>query len=156
MSKRYGLEIRRPTATDAATLADLLASVGKPISAVDLASRLEDMRNGTGAVLIAVEWGPPSGVIGLHWHYALTAARPIAEIDVLLVDPQARRRGIGRLLVKAAAQIARQADCDVLRLLVEQDQRELAAFAWATGFAGQAALFDRPLRKSGRVETADL
>ena len=142
--------MRRAVESDATGLAELLASVGRVVPAADLAARLEAVQQETNAVLIALEWGPPSGLIGLHWYQTITATRPIAQIDVLLVDPEARRRGIGRLLVKAGAQIARQAGCDRLRLRVDPNQRELEAFAAATGFAGHAALPDRLLRKGSR------
>ncbi len=98
-------------------------------------------------ILIAVEWGPPSGVIVVHWRPTLTDARPVAEASLLLVAPADRRRGIGRMLLKAAAQAARSAGCDVLRLVAPPDQPELQAFCRATGFSETGSLFVRPLRK---------
>ena len=151
VGKRYGLEIRRAVEADAPGIAELLACLGYTITPASLAVQLETLRHGNSAVLLALEWGPPSGLIGLHWHHTVIAERPVAQIDTLFVDPEARRRGIGRLLVKAGAQVARQAGCDSLRLFVEPDQGELEAFAAATGFAAGAMLLDRPLRKGGHA-----
>ena len=109
LASRYGLEIRAATAADAAGLASLFQASGQSIAASDLAERLDSLRLGSGTALIAVEWGPPSGLVVLHWYRSLTAAQPVAQITGLMVGPDERRRGIGRLLLKAASQAARSA-----------------------------------------------
>ena len=108
MKSRYGLEIRAAAAADAPGLSTLCKSAGYDIAAAALATRLGAMRQEAGAALIAVEWGPPSGIVLLHWYRTLDADLPAANITMLLVGLEARRRGIGRLLVKAAAQAARR------------------------------------------------
>ncbi len=103
----------------------------------------------TGTALLALEWGPPSGLVLLHWYRTLDADRPTAQITTLLVGASERRRGIGRLLVKAAAQAARVADCGALQLLVAPENHALRQFCEATGFAEMDRCFARPLRKKG-------
>ncbi len=105
------------------------------------------MGHDPGAILLALEWGPPSGVIAVSWRRSLLADMPIAWITTLLVGPDARRRGIGRLLLKAAAQAARTAGCGALRMEATSDQPELTAFSLATGFAQAGVVFERALRK---------
>jgi GNAT superfamily N-acetyltransferase len=100
-------------------------------------------------VLIASEWGPPSGVVVLHWRRGLLAPLATARIDLLLVAPEGRRRGVGRLLLKAAAQAARTAGCGVLRLDIAPGAPDLRAFCEATGFSDDGSTFSRPLRKQG-------
>lgn len=148
MAGRYGLELRGAAAADASGLAELFAAAGHRVSARALAERLEAMRGQSGAVLIAGEWGPPSGIIALSWRTTLAADRPAARIEHLLVHPDARRRGIGRLLLKAGAQAARSAGCDRLELSVEESAPSLEAFGTATGFVPNGAAFVRALRKS--------
>lgn len=149
MKSRYGLEIRAAGGADAQGLCELLQTTGHVIAPRMMAERLEAMRDGPGAALIAAEWGPPSGVVLLHWYRTLEAAQPTAQITTLLVAPDDRRRGIGRLLVKAAAQAARVAGCGALELLAAPEERALHAFCLATGFLEAGSRFLRPLRKKG-------
>src|ERR1700712_3086771 len=107
VSSRYGLEIRSAAGVDAPGLSALLAAAGRPISPSALAERLDALHGAPGTALAAWEWGPPSGLVVLHWYRTLTDDQLTAQITTLLVGPDSRRRGIGRLLVKAAAQAAR-------------------------------------------------
>lgn len=149
MSRRYGLEIRAAAAADAPGLAALLGIAGRGDAVRDLAERIEALRGDHGAVLVAVEWGPPGGLVVLHWYRTLTAAAPSAQITTLLVAPGDRRRGLGRLLLKAAAQAARVAGCDAMDLLLPPDQPDLRAFCAAAGFVAAGERVTRPLRKKG-------
>lgn len=147
MKTRYGLEIRAATAAEAPGLSEMLSAAGHPIASRILAERLDAIRQAPGTALIAVEWGPPSGLIVLHWYPTLEADQPAAQITSLLVGPDERRRGIGRLLVKAAAQAARVAGCGTLELLTRPEDQGLHQFCRATGFIEAGPCFVRPLRK---------
>ena len=147
MASRYGLEIRAANVGDAAGLAELLRGAGPPVAAESLAERIEALRHGSGAALVAVEWGPPSGLVVLHWYPSLAANLPTAQVTTLFVAPDARRRGIGRLLLKAASQAARSAGCGEIQLLARPDQAHLQAFGAATGFSDYGSVSVRPLRK---------
>ena len=144
VTSRYGLEIRAATPAEAAGLAELL---GGGLEVRQLAERLAALQQASGAALIAVEWGPPSGLVVLHWYRSLGAAQPIAQVTTLLVRPEDRRRGIGRLLLKAASQSARSAGCGTLELLAPAEAPSLGDFCRATGFTQTGACFLRPLRK---------
>jgi aminoglycoside 6'-N-acetyltransferase I len=147
LKSRHGLEIRVPTNTDAQGLCDLLVAAGHKISPRVSTARLDALKQGPGATLIAVEWGPPIGLVVLHWYRTLDADQPTAQISTLLVAPTERRRGIGRLLVKTAAQTARAAGCGALELLAPPDDQGLLDFCSASGFAASGRRFVRPLRK---------
>lgn len=144
LTSRYGMEIRAATVAEAAGLAELLG--GMPDARL-LAERLAALQQGPGTALIAVDWGPPSGLVVLHWYRSLGAAQPIAQVTTLLVREEDRRRGIGRLLLKAAAQAARSAGCGALELLAPADAAGLGEFCRATGFNEAGTRFVRPLRK---------
>ena len=146
---RYGLDIRAVTSAEAPGLAILLAEAGCVIDARDLAERLPALRTNSGTALVALKWGPPSGFVALHWYATLHAARPIAQITTLLVSVEERRQGIGRLLVKAAAQAARSAGCGDLEIMAAAAAPSLQAFCRATGFAEAGTRFARSLRKQG-------
>jgi GNAT superfamily N-acetyltransferase len=148
VTSRYGLEIRAAAAADAPGLATLLSAAGCRADARAVAERLAALREAPGAVLLAVQWGPPSGVIALHWYPTLEEARPVAQVTTLLVGPDDRRAGIGRLLVKAAAQAARTAGCGRMELLAPEGEASLRDFCLATGFAEAGSRLVRPLRKA--------
>jgi GNAT superfamily N-acetyltransferase len=146
MSSRYGLEIRSANAGDAQGLAEAFAAAGIVISEASLAARLDAVK-AAGAALIAQEWGPPSGIIALHWYPTLAADQMTARITTLFVAPEAQRRGIGRLLVKTASQAARIAGCGLLEWVGSEAQADMQAFMLATGFVQSGDRFLRQLRK---------
>ncbi len=147
MSNRYGLAIRAAEPADADGIADLMRTAGQTVDRQGLANRLGAIHPESGVVLLAVEWGPPTGVIALNWSWTLEAELKVAQITVLLVDPEQRRRGVARLLLKAASQAARTAGCGELRLGSASDMSHLAEFCLETGFAEAGRTFSRPLRK---------
>jgi GNAT superfamily N-acetyltransferase len=149
VTPRYGLEIRAAAPIDAPGLVELLAASGYAEDARELAERLVAIRQGAGTVLIAAQWGPPSGLVVLHWYSTLEDSRPTAQITTLLVGVDDRRRGIGRLLLKAAAQAARTAGCGKLELVAASDATSLHEFCQATGFVEAGPHFVRSLRKQG-------
>ncbi len=144
---RFGLEIRAAQPADAPAVAELLALAGHTVPAATLALRLAAIRQGAGTALLALEWGPPSGIIVVDWRPTLLADDLAARITTLLVAPAERRRGIGRLLVKAGAQAARLAGGGTLAVTPGADSAEGAAFLLATGFEQRGALLLRGLRK---------
>ncbi len=148
MTSRHGLEIRAATAADAPGLAALLSAAGCPADVRLVAERVPALREAPGAVLLAVQWGPPSGAIMLHWYPRLEEARPVAQVTTLLVGPDDRRAGLGRLLLKAAAQAAPTAGCGRMELLAPEGEASLRGFCLATGFVAAGPRFVRPLRKA--------
>ncbi|MBE7218328.1 MAG: GNAT family N-acetyltransferase [Caulobacteraceae bacterium] len=134
---------------DAAGLGELLADCGRPVDAPRMAERVGRLRRADGAALVALEWGPPSGVAAAHWAPDLLEDAPVARLDLVLVHPQARRRGVGRLLLKAVAQAARQGGCRELRVAPPVGDAELRAFFLASGFEPAACGWARPLRRRG-------
>jgi aminoglycoside 6'-N-acetyltransferase I len=149
VSSRYGLSIRAADTADVDGLAELLKTAGVAVAKDRFASRLSAIQDHSGAVFIADEWGPPSGLIALHWHAVLTADLKVAWISALLVDPARRRNGVARLLLKAASQAARSAGCGELFLSSAAPSGDLRAFGLATGFLEAGEVLTRPLRKRG-------
>ena len=147
MSNRYGLSIRTAHSSDVDGLAELLAKACERVSKAQLAHRLPALLSQPGALLIAEEWGPPSGVIAVHWHATLLTDLKVGSISTLFVDPERRRNGIARLLLKASSQAARSAGCGDLVLEASADADDLRAFGLATGFVQSGQTFSRALRK---------
>lgn len=152
MPSRYGLQIRSALAADAAGIAGLMASAGRPVPAPVLEARLEALRREPGVVLLAVEWGPPGGIVAARWSRTFEADAPVAQLTTLLVGPDDRRRGIGRLLLKAVSQAARSAGCASLLCPLAEGDEASRAFCRVNGFEEAGSLAVRPLRK--RAEAA--
>ena len=144
---RYGIEVRRAAAADAPELARLLTQAGAAVAPNEAADRLAAIREG--AVLVTAGYAGLNGLVALHWAPALHLPRPVATITMLVVDADERRHGIGRLLLKAASQAARSANCDSLEVAAGVGHPELAAFCSAAGFASSGQVFVRSLRKRG-------
>lgn len=147
MASRYGLSIRAADPGDAEGLVTLFRASGLALAGRGLEMRLGEIHNQNGAVLLATEWGPPTGVIAIHWHWTLATEMKVSTITAFVVDPDQRRRGVGRLLLKAASQAARSAGCGDLRLSASAGNDGLLAFCLATGFADDGSMFARALRK---------
>jgi len=140
---RYGVDLRAALPADAADLAGLLGGTARA-----MAARLEAFPRDSGAVLVATGWnGAVIGVIALHWQPGLTSDRPVARIAALAVAEEERRNGIGRVLIKAGSQAARQAGCDSLEAAPPEGAGPAAAFLSALGFVPAGANTVRPLRK---------
>jgi GNAT superfamily N-acetyltransferase len=152
---RHGLLVRTADGGDVEGLAELLKTAGVAVPRDRLAARLGAVLEQPGVVLIADEWGPPSGLIVAHWHAVLTADLKVGWVSALLVDPARRRNGVARVLLKAASQAARSAGCGELVLSATAEAGGLRAFCLATGFVEAGEVLRRPLRKRG-AETGPL
>jgi GNAT superfamily N-acetyltransferase len=145
---RYGVEVRAALPADTADVAALLGQAGYPAAPHDIAERLDGLRGARdSALLVAAGYGGMIGLVAVHWYATLQDARPVARITALVVDEAERRRGIGRLLVKAGAQAARVAGCDALEVAATPGVGAAEAFWAAIGFAPAASLLARSLRK---------
>ena len=147
----YGVDVRSVVPSDAADIAGLLRQTGEAVSARTVAARLEGLSR-DGAVLVATGFAPVIGVVALHWGWGLGGDAGVARIDVLVVNEEDRRRGIGRLLLKSASQAARMAGCDTLEVVAGRSGDDGGGFLAATGFAGCGQVMCRALRRRSTSE----
>jgi GNAT superfamily N-acetyltransferase len=146
------IAVRRATPADAEGIAPLLGALGYPAEPAAVAARLETLLGSPrDAVLVAEEDGGGAvlGVLALHWGVLLHLAAPIARIGSLVVAEAARGRGVGGLLVRAAASLARAEGCAVLELTTGKQREAAHAFYAAQGFAWTALRFARELDGDG-------
>ena len=123
---------------------------------VEAAERLERIgRDPDGTLLVATGFdGAVIGLVAVHWCTMMQQERPVARITTMVVDDRERRRGIGRMLMKAAAQAARAAGCDVLELTTALHRAEAQAFYQSIGFTLTAQRFSRSLAQEQGLRDA--
>ena len=104
--------IRRARRNDVARIAELSGQLGYPVSAKQMAARLNRvLQDARGACFVADT--KQDGVIG--WIHVSTTplleVEPRAEVNGLVVDEKIRSRGAGRQLLVAAEEWARSRGC---------------------------------------------
>ncbi|WP_376097293.1 GNAT family N-acetyltransferase [Roseomonas sp. CCTCC AB2023176] len=137
------MDIRGAQPADATEIAALLSILGEPVTPREATLRLEGVAGGPAAALVATNWaGTVIGFVALSWGPSPLFGRPVARLTALVVEEAERGAGIGRLLVKAASQAARQAGCDAMEATAADPR-----FLEAIGFARSGEAMTRPLRK---------
>ena len=140
------IDVRRATRADAEALAPLLGELGYPAEPAAVAARLGALLGSArDAVLVAEGGGEVLGVLALHWGAMLHLPAPVARIGSLVVAEGARGRGVGALLVREAAALARAEGCAALELTTGIRRHAAHAFYAAQGFTWTSLRFGRVL-----------
>lgn len=151
MSRPEQVTVRPAHPEDADGLAGLFGRLGYATSAAVVAAQFGLYRPGSSFHALAAEHHPAAGaprLVGaatVSIQQRLYAARPVAQLTALVTDTEARQLGVGRALVKAAAEVARSARCE--RLFVRSDRRRTEShdFYRMLGFDEVNLTFDLPL-----------
>jgi GNAT superfamily N-acetyltransferase len=124
--------VRGTDLADALKLLETFLRDGEPVSE-DFASRLrETVERGALEVLAASAEGRVVGVAVLAYRPSVSAAGLFASIEDLYVEPDARRQGVGRTLLKAVGERCAARGVSYVEAQVEDD--EAAAFYAASGY----------------------
>jgi ribosomal protein S18 acetylase RimI-like enzyme len=108
-------------------------------------------RGGTAIVFLARE---DRGPVGTATGAAYDAESGVAHVYAMWVAPDARRAGVGRALLDAAAGWARDRGCDRLVLSVTESNAGARAFYEAHGFSETGER--RPLREGADLQVLRL
>ena len=123
----YGAELAEPVQLLEASLRD-----GEPVPD-DFAEALRvAVETGELEVLAARAEGRVAGVVLLAYRLSVSAAGLFASIEDLYVEPDARRRGVGRALLEATGE--RCAARGVSYVEAQVEDNEAAAFYKASGY----------------------
>jgi len=140
--------VRTAQRGDAGAVAALSAQLGYDEAVDEIRKRIEAIRaQGNGEVYVAAV--PPDIVVGWVQVFALLLVElpPLAEVGGIVVDSRYRRIGVGRSLVEAAEQWARQNGLATLRLRSDVQRDDAHAFYRRLGYRELAAstLFSKVL-----------
>jgi GNAT superfamily N-acetyltransferase len=139
-------EVRPCRPKDAAAVSALLGELGYEVTPEAAAERVRRlMDTGLDATFVAIDDGRPLGLIALHRCQMIQYRAPVTRITALVVDQQARRRGIGRLLVDHALRWAEQRECELVELTSALDRAEAHAFYRDLGFEPNSLRFRKSL-----------
>ena len=134
----------RPAAPgDAAAIATLLTDLGYPASAAEIPGRLTAVLEAPGQTFVAADEEDVLGVGSVTRLSLLHRAEPAALLSALVVRPDARNRGVGRLLVEAVERYAAEWGCRTLELTSRNGRVAAHRFYRGLGFESGSTKFVR-------------
>ena len=129
------IQLRPARDADIGAIRELVRQLGYEPSASALAATFQRLiTEPDHRVLVAVDGDTLLGVLTLHWAPLLQYEAQAARIMTLVVDESARGKGVGKLLVERAAEIATEMGCETLELTTALHRKEAHAFYHAIGF----------------------
>lgn len=111
MIDETGVTLRPATPDDAERIARLLSDEGFPAGAADIVTRLEQFSGPSSSVVVADLDDEVLGFVAVHVLPRFEQDEGFVRIVALVVDPGARERGVGRLLMQEAERIGSAAGC---------------------------------------------
>ena len=142
------VRIRAAGAEDRLAVQDLLRQLGYVFTADEIQARLDLLAmSDADPVLLATQDDEVVGLIALHFATMLQQREPVAQITALVVRDGVRGAGIGKTLVDAGGDLARQSGCGRLELRTANARTEAHAFYRKLGFANSAVGFSRPAKE---------
>lgn len=140
------LAIRRAEVADADVIARLLDQLGYPTESAEVPERFNRLHaNHRAVVLLAERDGEVVGLATVHVLSVLNRHRDVAWLTALVVDESAKRSGVGRRLVEAAEEFARQSDCERLSVTTQEHRTGAHSFYARVGLEPTGRRFGKML-----------
>lgn len=140
------VDLRGAVPADADDVATLLEALGYPCEAADAAERIAAMlHNDRQALVVARHRGAVRGLLALDFMYYLPLGTTTCRVTALVVLPDARGHGLGRLLLRDAERRARLGGAARLEVTSASHRTEAHAFYRACGFSEGAVRFVKSL-----------
>ncbi|HVP62529.1 MAG TPA: GNAT family N-acetyltransferase [Myxococcaceae bacterium] len=140
------VQVRPARPDDVPALAQLFEQLGYVTDEPTLRAQLEHFgRSGAHALVAELASHRLAGLATVAIHPRLYSRSPSAQLTALVTDRAARRHGVGRVLTRAAAEIARAAGCEKLYVRTNRRRPESPPFYRSLGFEETHLTFDLPL-----------
>jgi GNAT superfamily N-acetyltransferase len=139
--------IRAATAADETRCLALIESLtGEPAAPAWSDAYRQLLRGERGAVHVAEEAGALLGVATVSYNLAIRYAGEYAQLEELIVDPAARGKNVGGLLVEAMLAAARTRGCAEVGLYLLESTEKNRPFYAKYGFAAVGTEMRQALR----------
>ncbi len=140
------IEVRACTPDDAVAVSALLGELGYTVAMQQAKDGvLELSKTGADPIFLALADDQVLGLLASHLCRMLQYPNPVLRVTALVVDRRARRRGVGKLLMEHAEQIAFAAGCEFVELTSAMDRKEAHAFYRGIGYEPNSLRFRKPL-----------
>jgi GNAT superfamily N-acetyltransferase len=140
------IQIRACTPEDATAVSALLNQLGYKVSVSQAAEHIRQLaQTGSDPIFLEVADGQALGLMALHICRMLQYTAPVMRVTVLVVDGQARRRGIGKRLMEHAEHLAAAAGCEAVELTSVMGRAEAHAFYRSIGYEANSLRFRKAL-----------
>jgi GNAT superfamily N-acetyltransferase len=138
----FQVTIRRACDEDAQTVAELMTVLGYPSSSSSIAKRIRSCSDSSDtAVFIAESRDRVVGIISFHCIPQFHADGFLGRITSLVVSPEDRQRGVGRLLVTAAEEFGWAHGCIRAEVTSGDHRPEAHAFYEHLGYKLESRRF---------------
>jgi ribosomal protein S18 acetylase RimI-like enzyme len=148
MAQNAPIQIRLASAADAATLGRLLFDFNSefdlPTPDADAIAKRAAPLIESGGITVLFAGGKPEGFAMLRFKPSLYTDGPDAYLEELYVVPEHRGRGIGRSLLEAAMQHAREHDAAHIDLGTSEDDVAARRLYESVGFTNREGRPDGP------------
>jgi ribosomal protein S18 acetylase RimI-like enzyme len=143
MSEPPSVDIRPASVEDAAAIAALFTDEGYPAGTTDVIGRLERFAGEQAAVLVADLDGQVIGFVALHMIPRFEHDDHIARILALVVDANARERGLGGHLMAEAERIAAEAGAAFVEITAGHHRPEARRLYESLGYDASVTTYLR-------------
>lgn len=140
--------VRRATPEDAADVARLLhdfnTEFGEPTPGVAILAERAERMLAAGELTVLLAGEGPDGIAQLRFSPSIWSDAHGAYLEELYVAPPKRRRGMGRALLNAAMDTAREAGADHIDLNTAETDTAARALYASAGFTNREGRPDGP------------
>lgn len=138
-------KVRDAKPSDADRLVELIKTLGHAISEKDIRKNLGKLKKLGELPLVAVDDKKVIGMCGVHRMTAIHRSAPVGRITILVVDDEAQKRGIGRMLIDAAEQWCRDKGCALIEVTSNDRLSRAHAFYRHMGYERTSMRFCKTL-----------
>lgn len=103
--------------------------------------------DGQAQAFVAVARGEVVGMATVHLRYTLNHQSPIAQLTLLVVDEANRTRGVGRRLVSAAEEFAKEHGAKRINVTTALHRSDAHAFYEAIGYTQTGRRYGRDFER---------
>ena len=138
-------KLRDAKPSDAPRVTELIHELGHEIDEKDVRKNLKALKKSGEIPILATLGDDVVGLIGVHLMVTVHRPRPVGRIPILIVAKDARKHGLGRMLVEAAEEWMRKQGCQLVEVTSNDSRAEAHAFYRHLGYERTSIRFFKKL-----------